>query len=104
MGCQLLSNSVCWDSCGFLPTEELPWGLASGCNTDQVASDGGRGGKFRGGAVASGVRGTDPRFLYGFSLLALSSRTEQRGLRTGLMVLGQNRAYVWQHGAERGFP
>lgn len=40
-----------WDSGGFLPTKELPWGLASGCNVDQVGSDDGEGGKFRGGAV-----------------------------------------------------
>ena len=82
-----------WDSGGLLPAEELPWGMASGCNMDQVASDGGRGGKFRGGAVASGIRGTDPRFLHGVALVASSSPTERRGLGTGLMVLGQSRAY-----------
>ena len=54
--------------------------------------------------MASGVRGTDPRVLYGVALVASSSLTERRGLGTGLVVVGQSRAYgrMGQRGAFLG--
>ena len=79
-----------WDSDGFLPTEELPWGLASSCSADQVASDGRGGGQIGGGAGASG---TSPGFIHGVALVAWSSSAEWRGLSSDVMVLGQGRAY-----------